>query len=208
MVKPGGSPGCWGIQYTEGEKDCMQCAYKASCSQQCLKNSMAAPMRQHLPMYQPPQPTGMVPMPQRPAYSPPAQPAPQIPQPPAFPTYSQPYPVPQYPVAPPPPQPPPMPVLYRPQPPAPQPQAPVVQYYQQYQPAMQAAGSIPDPYNPNPLVPMMRPGAPGPAYYFCQYPGETTATRLAKNMVLRAGEAIFGEGMSFLRHWTWPPRTY
>jgi hypothetical protein len=94
---------------------------------------------------------------------------------------------------------------FRPAPAAPPP-APVIQYQQYQQPAPTA--SIPDPFNPNPMVPMMRPGAPGPAYYFCQYPGESIGTRLAKNMVLRAGEAMLGEGMNFARHWTWPPKKY
>jgi hypothetical protein len=53
---------------------------------------------------------------------------------------------------------------------------------------------------------MMRPGAPAPAYYFCQYPGESVLERLGKNMALRAAESVFGEVMFFFRHWTWPPR--
>lgn len=87
---------------------------------------------------------------------------------------------------------------------------PIVQYQpplqQQYQPYQQHQPYLPDPSNPNPMAPMFRPGAQGPAYYFAQYPGESTTTRLGKNMALRAGEAVFGELMFFFRHWTWPPR--
>ena len=181
-TKPVGAPGCWGQQYTDGDRECVQCPWKASCSQTCLQRSMAAPNRQYLPMYPP---------------TPPQAPIPPLPQRPFVPQMS---PTPSAPA----------PVYYRPpQPTAPAP-APVVQYQQPYQQQyqqLQIPASIPDPYNPNPMVPMMRPGAPGPAYYFCQYPGESITTRLAKNMTLRAGEAVLGEAMSFCRHWTWPPRS-
>jgi len=53
---------------------------------------------------------------------------------------------------------------------------------------------------------MYRPGAPGPAFYFNQYPEESTAARLTKNVMLRGLEAVFNELMLFFRHWTWPPR--
>lgn len=76
--------------------------------------------------------------------------------------------------------------------PAPQPVAPIV--------------SFQDPRYPNPAAQMSRPGASGPPYYFTQYPGETTAQRLGKNVLLRGLEAIFGELMYFFKHWTWPPR--
>jgi len=103
----------------------------------------------------------------------------------------------------------PVPVRYTPSAtPAPQPtyQQPYQHHqHQQYQ-YHNTGYSIPDPYNPNPTVPMHRPGAAGPAYYFTQYPDETIAARLTKNMMLRGLEAIFGELMYFFRHWTWPPR--
>jgi hypothetical protein len=58
---------------------------------------------------------------------------------------------------------------------------------------------------PNPLVPMHRPGAPAPAYYFNQYPGESTTARIIKNSILRGVVAILEELMKFFTHWTWPP---
>lgn len=74
-------------------------------------------------------------------------------------------------------------------------------YYQQ------ATGySLPNHQNPNPMAPMHRPGAPAPSYYFTQYPGESVGSRVVKNTVLRAMEAVFYELMQFFRHWTWPPR--
>ncbi len=175
-TRPPGAPGCWGKQYADNDRECDQCSFRSSCSQAVLQNNIAAPTRTFLPTYSGPAP------------SPPTRPI--IPQS-IFRTPT----VPQTP-------------SYRPALPAPPPPAPVIQYQpqspQQYQPQLQA--SIPDPLNPNPYVPMMRPGAPGPAYYFCQYPGESFSTRLAKNMVLRASEAMLGEGMNFFRHWTWPPK--
>jgi hypothetical protein len=53
---------------------------------------------------------------------------------------------------------------------------------------------------------MYRPGAPGPAYYFNQYPEESVGARLTKNMFLRAMEALFKELASFFGNWTMPPR--
>jgi hypothetical protein len=78
--------------------------------------------------------------------------------------------------------------------------APAPVAVQQYNPM------IPDPNNPNPMMPMARPGASGPPYYFTQYPGESIPQRLGKNIALRGAEAIFAELMFFFRHWTWPPR--
>lgn len=91
--------------------------------------------------------------------------------------------------------------VYRPPAPVAAPtQTQVVQYQQPVQSAVPYSDAV-----PHPLSPWQRPGAPSPAYYFNQYPGESTPTRLGKNMVLRAAEGMFGELMYFFRHWTWPP---
>lgn len=37
-----------------------------------------------------------------------------------------------------------------------------------------------------------------------QYPGESAAERLGKNVLLKAGSSIFGEIAHFFTHWTWP----
>lgn len=74
-------------------------------------------------------------------------------------------------------------------------------YYQQ-----SSGFSLQNPTNPNPLNSMHRPGAPTPAYYFTQYPGESVIWRILKNIFLRAAEAVFAELMQFFRHWTWPVR--
>jgi hypothetical protein len=84
-----------------------------------------------------------------------------------------------------------------------QPASPPVHQTQAYTSA--AGYSLPDANKPNPMLPMHRPGAPSPAYYFTQYPGESVGERLTKNVVLRGLEAVFSELMQFFRHWTWPP---
>ena len=40
---------------------------------------------------------------------------------------------------------------------------------------------------------------------FHQYPGETVAQRVGKNMLLRAFEAVFMELTRFFHFWPWPP---
>jgi len=171
-ARPYGSHGCWGQQFTDGDRECVQCIHKDSCRAACMERAVRPPVQAQ---------PAMVPMPARP----------YIPQPII--------------------QPPPAPVQQGYRPPvalvqAPQPAPQIVQYQPQYQQPSQVA-SLPDPNNPNPLIPMLRPGAPQPAYYFCQYPGETTVQRLGKNMALRAAESMFGELMFFFRHWTWPPHS-
>ena len=173
-VRPYGSPGCWGQQFSDGDRECYQCTFKEACRATCMERAS----QPSLP--QPPQ--TMVPLPARPYIGQPF--APSVPAPP--------------------------PQVYRPPnslAPVPPPQPQQVVQYQQYQQQPVAVASLPDPNNPNPMIPMMRPGAPAPAYYFCQYPGETTVQRLGKNMALRASESVFGELMFFFRHWTWPPRS-
>jgi hypothetical protein len=166
-VRPYGSPGCWGQQFTDGDRECTQCAFREGCRSSCMYRATQTPMAAPV--------QNMVSLPARPYIG-------------------------GQPVAPPVPQ------MFRPTAMAPaMQQQPIVQYQQYQQPV--AVASLPDPYNPNPVIPMMRPGAPAPAYYFCQYPGETTIQRLGKNMALRASESVFGELMFFFRHWTWPPRS-
>lgn len=209
--KPLGAPACWSYQFTDGDPECMQCPHKDSCRPACITKLSSAPFNVPLPVSQ------MVPMSQVTA-----QPVPM----PYRPANSQPVAVPYRPMVPPPV---PQPSTFRPgyiappvvqyqnqqpvvqyQQPAPvvqyQYQQPVVQYQQQYQQPVAQYQQISNPYTPNPNMPMMRPGAAGPAYYFCQYPEESVPARLVKNIVLRGAESIFGELMFFFRHWTWPPR--
>lgn len=190
--KPPAALDCWGLKYQDGDKECGQCKFNESCRPAML-NRIVNPsdQRTSLPVLRnyspsvsvpPPPPTyqqqSMVPMPSRPYFPPPAN---TIPLPRTVPLPSQP-------------------TQQAPQQQAHQaPQVP--QYYQQ-----STGWSLPSNSNPNPMAPMFRPGAPSPAYYFTQYPTESVASRIGKNILLRAAEAIFGELMQFFRHWTWPPR--
>lgn len=201
IMRPLGMPErldrCWGKLFQDGDRECEQCRWNDTCRARVLEVAATAPARTvaPLPVLQTPPPrppapttpTGIVPMPQRPAVaSPPvyAPPATQATAQVRYATPSAPTPAPA--------------------PPA-QPQYQQTQYQQPYQYQQTQGFSIPDPNHPNPLVPMYRPGAQGPAYYFNQFPGESTGTRLFKNSVLRAFEAVFSEFAHFLRHWTWPP---
>lgn len=196
VVKPAGSPGCWGVKYQDGDLECGQCKYKDTCREALLHrvvNPQAA--RTNLPVLSnynpripapPPPPsvsnyastqTAVAPLPSRPYFAPPVS---SLPVPaktvPPLPTSA-------------------------PQATTPQVTTAQNQYYQQ-----STGWSLPNTSNPNPLAPMFRPGAPSPAYYFTQYPGESVVSRVGKNILLRAAEAIFGELMQFFRHWSWPPR--
>lgn len=191
---------CWGKLIQDGDRECEQCRWNDSCRSRFMEVAVATPVRP------PPQPL--------PVYN--TAPLPITPMPAAMPTGVVPMPPPRVVTAPPP--------VYRPyQPPTqataqvrypttpsvPQPVS-TPQSYQHhpqypYQHSQQGY-SIPDPNRPNPMDPMFRPGAQGPTYYFNQYPEESTANRLMKNMFLRAMEALFSELSSFFRHWTMPPR--
>lgn len=175
VTRPTGSPSCWGVQYSDADRECEQCPFKDTCRPTTINRHAGAPVQIRTMTPPTPPPSTMVPLPAKP-YLPTAQPVPQ-------PVYRQ-----------------------QPQPPQQVQYAPTQYTPTQYQ-QQQWHASIPDPNNPSPMVPMARPGAVGPAYFFCQYPGETTAERLGKNMALRGAEAIFGELMFFFRHWTWPPRS-
>lgn len=178
--RPSSAPACWGLKFQDGEKECKQCSYNDSC-----RPAMMNRMTQSLPVIQ-----NFAP-PAAPAFRPPAQPVQVIPLP-ARPLFAPP--TVGTGMAPPPP-PPPKPVTQAP--PAP-PQAGT--YYQNT-----TGYSLPNQKEPNPFAAWFRPGAQAPAYHFIQYPGERTSTRLVKNAILRALEAIFAELMQFFRHWTWPP---
>lgn len=197
IMRPPGMPErldrCWGKLFQDGDRECEQCRWNDTCRSRVLEVAATAPARPptSLPVFTAPvpqrpvaptAPTGIVPMPTRPAAAPPAF------SPPATQATAQ--------------------VRYA-TPSAPVPTAPPVpaqqQYAQPYQYQQTQGYSIPDPNNPNPLIPMFRPGAQGPAYYFNQYPGESTGGRLVKNSLLRAFEAVFSEVAHFFRHWTWPP---
>lgn len=55
-----------------------------------------------------------------------------------------------------------------------------------------------------PIAYLPRPNPANPAWW--QYQGETTGTRLGKNMLLSALQAIFSELLRFFSNWTWPAR--
>lgn len=189
QFKPPAAPGCWGLKYQDGEKECEQCRYNESCRPAMLERC-TSDGRMTLPVirtYNPPpvpspptiyqqrpvNQTAIVPMPAKPYYPPP---------PVSVPARQASVPMPPQPVA--------------------QPQAPQQQYYQ-----TTTGYSLPSYANPNPMTPMHRPGASAPAYYFTHYQGESVALRVIKNLLLRAFEAIFGELWQFFKHFTWPPKT-
>lgn len=194
-IRPSNALPCWGAKYQDGDKECGQCRDKESCRPAMLDRILnPSEQRTNLPVLR--------------HYSPSATPPPPPPPPPTFQTSTSMamVPLPSKPYYPPP-------VNSLPVPartvalPNPQPSPPQVQQTQAPQYYQQSTGwSLPSHSNPNPLAPMYRPGAPQPAYYFTQYPGESVATRVGKNMVLRMMEAVFGELMQFFRHWTWPPK--
>lgn len=186
IMRPPASPPCWGVKFQDGEKECEQCRYNDTCRLAVLAR-VAAPsahpstsltvLRNYAPPSPPPAPVNY-------RMNPPAQTVAPLPANPYYVTQNAPLPrSPSAPVA----------------PQVTQPQQP--QYYQQ-----STGYSLPNPQAPNPMQAMHRPGAPSPAYYFTQYPGESVAQRVGKNLFLRAAEAVFGELMQFFRHWTWPPQ--
>jgi hypothetical protein len=182
-IKPAGSPNCWGRLYQDGEDECRQCRFRNDCKTEVLNMVNKPGVR--LPMFGQ-YATPVAPMPPSrmalPALPPPSSTVIPLPPRPHFAPPSQ--------------QTPPARTI---------PQAPLPPSTTTYQTS--AGGySLPNPGAPNPLSSWYRPGAPGPAYHFTQYPEESVGSRLAKNAILRALEAIFGELMQFFRHWTWPPK--
>jgi hypothetical protein len=193
QYKPPSSPPCWGLKYQDGEKECEQCKYNDTCRPAMFSRlSNPSDQRTSLPVIR--------------TYSPPPVPS----TPPHFqvqPSMQQAIvPLPAKPYYPPPVNSIPLPRVQAPvaapsQSQTAQTVSQATQYYQQ-----STGWSLPSNANPNPMAPMHRPGAPSPAYYFTQYPTESVASRVGKNLLLRAAEAIFAELMQFFRHWTWPPR--
>ena len=188
QMKPAAAPSCWGSKFQDGDDECRQCQYRDTCRPAVL-NRMAAPIpttyRPSLPTYT------TVPL------TPPPPPSPMFnPSTAVVPLPPRPY------VAPPAASIPLPPKMTTSSTPAPQP----VQVHQPATYFSSSGYSLPNTTNPNPLASMHRPGAPAPAYFFNQYPGEKASTRIVKNLLLRAAEAIFQELVMFFRHWTWPPR--
>ena len=190
-TKPFGSPPCWGKTYQDGDEECRQCRYNSDCKLEMLeavhRPKVSLPImgaRPYAPPTLPPPAPSLalpsahpiVPLPAKPFFVPAVQSLP-IPGKPPISTH-------HYPTA---------------QPPTTVPATPTT--YQN-----STGYSIPNPSAaPSPMTQWYRPGAPGPAYHFIQYPDETVGLRLIKNVLLRALEALFGELMQFFRHWTWPP---
>lgn len=197
LTKPAAAPPCWGAKYQDGDLECKQCKYSDTCRETVLQrivNPQAQRtnlpvLRSYAPHPAPPPPPSIsfsaqpqntvVPLPAKPYYPPPVSSLPTPPKNVPFPSAPSSTTAPH--VA---------------------PQAHQAQQYYQ----SSTGWSLPSNSNPNPMAPMFRPGAPAPAYYFTQYPGESVASRVGKNLLLRAAEAIFGELMQFFRHWTWPPK--
>lgn len=176
-TKPSYSPDCWSKKYQDGEEECTQCRFQDTCRQEMLYQIT----RPNQPVIR--------------NYAPPAPPRLSLPTETIVPLPPKPYFVP--------------PVTSIPAPTRTMaPIVPQVQQPQQTSYYQQATGfSLPNPTAAqNPLTPWHRPGAPSPPYYFVQYPGEGTGTRLMKNIILRALEAICAELMQYFRHWTWPPK--
>ena len=79
MTRPANAPGCWGAQFTDGDRECIQCPYQDSCRSTCMNRAAAynppapptfpsttmvpLPTRTMLPTYPPPPPAAPVPVP-------------------------------------------------------------------------------------------------------------------------------------------------
>lgn len=178
-TRPSYAPNCWGKKYQDGEEECTQCRFQDTCRQEMLYQ-ITKPSQPVIRNYAPPAPPPL-------SLPPPSATIIPLPAKPYFAPPASSIPVPRTTSAPTVP------------PSVPQPQT---TYYQQ-----STGYSLPNSTAaPNPLTPWHRPGAPTPSYYFTQYPGEGTGTRLVKNIILRALEAICAELMQYFRHWTWPPK--
>lgn len=176
-TKPLYAPNCWGKKYQDGEEECTQCRYQDTCRPEMLYQVTKTNQPMLRPTY--------VPLPPRPTSLPQLPTAPPTPKP-----YFTP---PNYPIT--------APSVARTFPAQVTPQPPQQPTYYQ-----QSTGfSLPNSTIQNPLTPWHRPGAPSPPYYFTQYPGERTGTRLVKNVILRMLEALCAELLQYFRHWTWPP---
>jgi hypothetical protein len=193
-IKPSAAPDCWSKKYQDGDEECMQCRFKDECRVEMLYQVTSKPAQPPVRSYAPPPispprlafPLAFPPAPQTTAA---AKPIPQwtVPAVPTFPASS-----PYIPAQPPKPN-----IVTTPV----QVAQPQPTYFHQT-----TGSSAPHPSAmPNPMTPWQRPGVVSQSYYFTQYPGEGIGTRIIKNVILRALEAVFAELMQFFRHWTWPP---
>lgn len=192
LIKPSQAPACWGQKYQDGEPECRQCDFIDTCRPAMINRVVSsspppqpqqqplAVIRSYAPQSQPLAPPPTLRSPSAQVVPLPSKPF-YMPPATALPTPTQSVPI-------------------KPAAPA-QVQAPQQSTFFQ----SNTGFSLPNPKQPNPMAQWHRPGAQSPGYFFTQYPGEAVGTRLAKNAVLRALEAIFAELMQFFRHWTWPP---
>lgn len=79
------------------------------------------------------------------------------------------------------------------------------------QPPQQPTHQAPVGYQPHapggwntPIAYLPRPSPSNPTWW--QYQGETTSSRLGKNILLTALQAIFAELLRFFSNWTWPSK--
>lgn len=177
QYKPAMAPPCWGEKYQDGDKECGMCKFNDTCHPAMI-SKVNAPQT-NLSIIRNYSPPIITPPPTSP---PPKQIVQSI-----IPLPDKLYYIPPASIKP---------VL---QPIAQSQPQQTPNYYQQ-----SSGFSLQNPTNPNPLNSMHRPGAPTPAYYFTQYPGESVIWRILKNIFLRAAEAVFAELVQFFRHWTWP----
>lgn len=189
--RPSGSPECWGKKYQDGERVCENCSFNYSCRPRMLERlsnigrPALPPPRTSTPV------VSTAPLPTASSYQQ-KQPQQMVPMP------SRPFQAPQATSVPAP-----VHVVNR----TPSAAPATTQTQQPYYYNQTASGyQLHNPTNPNPLSPMHRPGAQGPAYYLNQYPGENVGLRVLKNVILRALEVVFFELAQFFRHWSWPSR--
>lgn len=86
---------------------------------------------------------------------------------------------------------------------------PMIHHPQQMQPPQMPHAQMgyqphaPEGWN-TPIAYLPRPNPGNPAWW--QYQGESTKSRLGKNVLLSALQAIFAELLRFFSNWTWPAR--
>lgn len=167
---------CWGKQYDDSDDECQNCPLNKTCKPETINNFQRN--------------RGMVPTPNQ--YSLPVIPqqqpnfasryrTPTLPQPPAFPSQVQPT---AYPVRP--------------------------SFQHAAPPQMGQQVQVPG-YQPHappgwntPVAYLPRPNPANPVWW--QYQGETTGSRLGKNILLVMLQAAFSELLRFFTNWTWPSR--
>ncbi len=173
-MEPAGAPICWGRQYEDGNDECNNCKFSDSCRPAAINRSSMR--RNGVQQQSLPQPRISLPVLPQQSY----MPTPQfgVPQIPTLPQPSN------------------YPRTVLPHSPIPQmaqqghPQSPVG-----FQPHAPASWNTPIAYLP-------KPNPANPSWW--QYSGETTSSRLGKNIVISALQAIFAELLRFFTNWTWP----